>query len=163
MLWCIAPFAHLLLLLKLTQHIGGKMGSRFEARSIAIAKSASSIAHCWNHSWQASPRCFPYTIATRVNSMQCGTRPQKFVLPSGLCFVVSIESLQLFLQYSEVVKSKTKQTAKGEGNKTKRGAVLQRSSDFGKHLIPAWKHSASVYQLHCKKSKKIPIRREVLF
>ena len=39
-------------------------GSRFEARSIAIAKSSSSITHCWNHSWQASPN--PYTIATRV-------------------------------------------------------------------------------------------------
>ena len=56
----------LLLLLLLMRHICVKTGSRFEARSIAIAKSVSSNAQCWNHSWQASPRCFPYTIATKV-------------------------------------------------------------------------------------------------
>ena len=39
---------------------------RKEAWSIPNAKSASSSAQCWNHSWQASPRCFPYTIATKV-------------------------------------------------------------------------------------------------
>ena len=47
------------------QHICVKTDPRFEVRSIAIAKSVSSIAHCWNRSWQASPRCFPYTIATK--------------------------------------------------------------------------------------------------
>ena len=36
------------------------------ARSIPNAKSVSASAQCWNHSWQAIPRSFPYTIATKV-------------------------------------------------------------------------------------------------
>ena len=43
-----------------------KKNSRYEGKSITTAKLVSFSAHCWNHSWQASPRCFPYTIATRV-------------------------------------------------------------------------------------------------
>ena len=53
-------------------HILVKRGFRFEARSIAIAKSVSSIAHCWNQSWQASPRCFSYTIKQAVKSCNVG-------------------------------------------------------------------------------------------
>ena len=38
---------------------GGVDWLRKEARSIPNVKSASSSAQCWNHSWQASSRCFP--------------------------------------------------------------------------------------------------------
>ena len=48
------------------RHICVKKGSRFEARSITISKSTSFSPYSWNHSWQASPKCFPYTIATKV-------------------------------------------------------------------------------------------------
>ena len=49
-------------------------GIHEEAKSIPNSKSASSSAHCWNHSWQTSPRFFPYTIATNYLVMQCRTR-----------------------------------------------------------------------------------------
>ena len=45
---------------------GGVDWLRKEARSIPNVKSASSSAQCWNQPWQASPRCFPYTIDTKV-------------------------------------------------------------------------------------------------
>ena len=47
-------------------HLVSRQAPNKEAMPIAIAKSARSSAQCWNHSWQASPKCFPYTIATSI-------------------------------------------------------------------------------------------------
>ena len=47
-------------------NLGGVDGLRKEARSIPNAKLVSSSAQYWNNLWQASPRCFPYTIVAKL-------------------------------------------------------------------------------------------------
>ena len=47
-------------------YLGGVNELRKEVTSIPQTKSVSSSAQYWNHSWQASPKCFPYTVATKI-------------------------------------------------------------------------------------------------
>ena len=61
LVWFVADAAHLV----------SKRAWKMEAMPIAIANSASSCAQYWNHSCQASPTCFPYTI----DVMKCRTLP----------------------------------------------------------------------------------------
>ena len=51
-----------------------------EGRSISNAKSSSPSVHCSNHSWWASPRCFPYSIATNYSVNQGRIPPYDFGL-----------------------------------------------------------------------------------
>ena len=57
-------------------YLGGVNELRKEVTSIPQTKSVSSSAQYWNHSWQASPKCFPYTVATKVlpHAMFCLNR-----------------------------------------------------------------------------------------
>ena len=42
----------------------GLNGPCKQARSIPNTKLVSSSTHFWNHSWQTSPICFPFTIVS---------------------------------------------------------------------------------------------------